>query len=48
MASFDDLYVLDLHGNAKRQERAPDGGIDQNLFRIQQGVALSLLVRRRD
>ena len=40
--TFDRIYVLDLHGNAKRVERAPDGGDDKNVFDIEQGVAISL------
>ncbi|HUZ95242.1 MAG TPA: type ISP restriction/modification enzyme, partial [Edaphobacter sp.] len=46
MASFDDAYVLDLHGNSKKKERTPDGGKDENVFDIQQGVAISLFVKR--
>jgi len=46
LRAFDDIYVLDLHGNAKKKERAPDGGKDENVFDIQQGVAISLLLRR--
>ena len=45
MESFHQVYVLDLHGNAKKKERAPDGGDDQNVFDIEQGVAISLLVK---
>ena len=45
MESFNQIYVLDLHGNAKKKERAPDGGEDQNFFDIEQGVAISLLVK---
>ena len=48
MDTFDEIYVLDLHGNAKRKERAPDGGIDKNVFDIQQGVAIGLFVKRAD
>jgi predicted helicase len=44
--TFDRIYVLDLHGNAKKVERAPDGGDDQNVFDIEQGVAISLFVKR--
>jgi predicted helicase len=43
--TFDQIYVLDLHGNAKKKERAPDGSDDQNVFDIEQGVAISLLVK---
>ena len=46
--SFDSCRVLDLHGNAKKQEAAPDGGTDQNVFDIQQGVAIALLARTRE
>ena len=45
MDSFDEIYLLDLHGNAKKKERAPDGGKDRNVFDIQQGVAICLLVK---
>ena len=44
--SFEQIYVLDLHGNAKKKERAPDGSDDQNVFDIEQGVAISLFVKR--
>lgn len=46
MSTFDDIYILDLHGNAKKGERAPDGGADDNVFDIQQGVAIGLFVKR--
>ena len=48
MDAFDEIYLLDLHGNAKKKERAPDGGKDENVFDIQQGVAVSLFVKRKD
>jgi len=46
MASFDDIYVLDLHGNAKKKETALDGSKDENVFDIQQGVAICLMVKK--
>ncbi len=46
MRSFERIYVLDLHGNAKKKERAPDGSKDENVFDIEQGVAISLFVKR--
>lgn len=45
MDTFTDLYLLDLHGNAKKRERSPDGSPDQNVFDIQQGVAIALFVK---
>ncbi|MGH9944885.1 MAG: N-6 DNA methylase, partial [Pyrinomonadaceae bacterium] len=44
--TFDDIYVLDLHGNSKKKERAPDSSKDQNVFDIQQGVAIGIFVKR--
>ena len=48
MKTFDEIYLLDLHGNSKRKERAPDGGPDANVFDIQQGVAIGLFVKCKD
>ena len=45
MRSFEQIYVLDLHGNAKKKEHAPDGSKDENVFDIGQGVAISLFVK---
>lgn len=46
MSSFDDIYILNLHGSSKKKEVAPDGGKDENVFDIQQGVAICLMVKR--
>jgi len=46
LETFDDIYILDLHGNSKKKEKAPDGGKDENVFNIQQGVAISIFIRR--
>ncbi len=46
MDTFTDIYVLDLHGNARHREHAPDGGLDQNVFDIQQGVAIGIFVKQ--
>ena len=47
MQTFHRLYVLDLHGNTKKKERTPEGGKDENVFDIEQGVAVSLLVKKK-
>ena len=47
MQTFNRLYVLDLHGNAKKKEKTPEGGKDENVFDIEQGVAISLLVKKQ-
>ena len=46
MQAFDEIYVLDLHGNVKKKETAPDGSKDENVFDIQQGVAIGIFVKR--
>ena len=46
--TFDEIYLLDLHGNVKKQERTPDDGTDENVFDIQQGVAIGLFVKCKD
>jgi predicted helicase len=45
MNTFTDIYILNLHGNAKKKEVAPDGSKDENVFDIQQGVAIGILVK---
>ncbi|MFI5275030.1 MAG: N-6 DNA methylase, partial [Ktedonobacterales bacterium] len=47
MRTFDEIYLLDLHGNSKKKERTPEGGKDENVFDIQQGVAIGVFIRRR-
>ncbi|MBU0569939.1 N-6 DNA methylase [Patescibacteria group bacterium] len=46
LETFDDIYILDLHGNSKKMEKAPDGGKDENVFDIQQGVSINIFVRK--
>ena len=46
LKTFDEIYVLNLHGNALVGETAPDGGPDENVFDIRQGVAISLFVKQ--
>ena len=46
METFSDIYLLDLHGNSRTKERTPDGSVDENVFDIQQGVAISIFLRK--
>jgi predicted helicase len=46
LETFDDIYILDLHGNSKKKEKSPSGDKDENVFDIQQGVAISIFVRK--
>jgi predicted helicase len=45
LESFDKIYILDLHGNAKRKEICPDGSPDQNVFDIMQGVSINIFIK---
>ena len=46
MNTFDEIYVLDLHGNALKKECCPDGSKDENVFDIRQGVAIAFFIKR--
>ena len=46
MTSFDQLHVLNLHGNSLKKEQCPDGSKDVNVFDIRPGVAIVLGVKR--
>lgn len=45
LETFDHIYILDLHGSAKKKETAPDGSPDTNVFDIQQGVSIAIMVK---
>jgi hypothetical protein len=47
MKTFDEIYILDLHGNSLKKETTPTGGKDENVFDIRQGVAIALLARNK-
>lgn len=46
LETFDDIYILDLHGDAK--EKPPDDKKDENVFDIKQGVSISIFVKKTD
>ena len=45
METFDKIYIVNLHGNARSHESAPDGSIDQNVFDIMAGVSINIFVK---
>lgn len=47
MQTFNQIYIFDLHGSTKKKEQTPEGGKDENVFDIEQGVCISLLVRKQ-
>ena len=46
LETFDDIYILDLHGNSKKKEVSPDGSKDENVFDIMQGVSINIFVKK--
>ena len=46
LKTFEHIYIIDLHGNAKKKETTPDGSKDENVFDIQQGVSINIFVKK--
>jgi len=47
METFDEIYILDLHGNTRKKETALDGSKDENVFDIMQGVSINIFVKKK-
>ena len=47
LESFDSIYIIDLHGNAKKKEVSPDGNPDQNVFDIMTGVSINIFIKTK-
>jgi predicted helicase len=45
LETFDEIYILNLHGSAKKQETVADGSKDDNVFDITVGVAIAIFVK---
>jgi len=45
LKTYDKIYTIDLHGNAKKKETAPDGSADINVFDIEQGVSINFFIK---
>ncbi|GAA9910458.1 DNA methyltransferase [Helicobacter pylori] len=43
---YDEIYILNLHGNARKKEKTPQGAKDENVFNIKQGVSINLFVKK--
>lgn len=48
MNSFDEIYILDLHGSSLKKEKSPDGSADENVFDIMQGVAIAFFIKDKN
>jgi predicted helicase len=47
MRSFNEIYLLDLHGNSLKKEKCPNGSKDENVFGIRSGVAIALFIKKK-
>jgi predicted helicase len=47
LESFDSIYILDLHGNSRKNEVCPDGSKDENVFDIMQGVSINIFIKKK-
>lgn len=47
MQTFEKIYVLDLHGNTNKKEKALHGGKDENVFNIKTGVSIFIGIKHK-
>lgn len=45
--TFDEIYILDLHGDTRKKETAFDGDKDENVFDIMQGVSINIFIKKK-
>ncbi|MFM7486717.1 MAG: N-6 DNA methylase, partial [Cytophagales bacterium] len=48
MNTFNEIYIIDLHGNGLKKETTPEGGKDENVFDIRQGVSIFIGIKEKD
>jgi len=48
LKSFNEIYILNLHGNARIGEKCSDGSKDENVFDIMQGVSIALFIKNKE
>ncbi|WP_210362447.1 type ISP restriction/modification enzyme [Borreliella garinii] len=48
LSTFDEIYILNLHGSSRKKEKTDDGSIDENVFDIQTGVAIAIFTKYKE
>ncbi|ACL35069.1 adenine specific DNA methyltransferase (plasmid) [Borreliella garinii Far04] len=48
LSTFDEIYILNLHGSLRKKEKTDDGSIDENVFDIQTGVAIAIFTKYKE
>jgi predicted helicase len=46
MRTFNEIYIINLHGDSQKKEKAPDGSKDENVFDITKGTAIAIFVKK--
>jgi hypothetical protein len=46
LTTFNQIYIIDLHGNVEKRETPPSGQRNENVFDIKQGVSICLFVKK--
>ncbi len=46
MNTFSEIYILNLHGSARKKEVSPKTSENENIFEIQQGTAIGIFVKK--
>ena len=47
LCAFDEIYILNLHGNSRLKEKTPEGDKDENVFDIQTGVSINFFIKHQ-
>ena len=45
--TFNKIYILNLHGNARKKEKVFDGSKDENVFDIKQGLSINIMIKNK-
>lgn len=48
MNSFNEIYILNLHGVSSKNYKIPDGIKDENVFDIKKGVSISIFIKYKN
>ncbi|WKC72925.1 hypothetical protein [Borreliella yangtzensis] len=48
LKTFDEIYILNLHGSSRKKEKTEDGSVDENVFDIQTGVSIAIFVKYKE
>ncbi|WP_024654257.1 type ISP restriction/modification enzyme [Borrelia persica] len=48
LKTFDEIYIINLHGSSRKKEKTNTGETDENVFDIQTGVAISIFIKYKD